>query len=744
MTNPALCFILYSKQPTPAVPARCDAQGDTAHVPASVASRFCRFPLATALCLVFFSLFALTPQTAYAQALPPGWAAIPCDAKGVPLTYVPQVAGFNEMKGTESWTITNTYPPDLMTAALAAPSNYSSFLNSIYPLIYLTPQFPYTTNDVRYGGIGSSNSSGNPLSDSVSNSYSDPALVWYYAINPYGPGSHSGTINGSVTVDMTGQLVYYFKIAWQGRGAQSPLPSSLSLLLWTNVFASASVSSGAAPPKTDLWAQAWATDGSPFSEMATAGVGVKADGTAVTAPGPARVTGYHLVRAGIDPATAIAQVYVNGQTKWQSADTVPYGVLSYPYSSYPGYPVGTATNGPTSASSMGGIQAGVRTDSRTLVPHRDGAHGETQDADGTVHGDTTYSYLANAPAGLGSSIVQNMQVFHPYFYGSWSLNPAYTSGGSAPVFNIKWQWDPSNQSLALGPVDTWNTHSQKIDVGTVYAEGAAYAPQQWYGAPDAVKVVGITYTATDLGLTPNATGAGSYILSVHDQYDNWRVVDAQGKPTNKGTPGPVQQLAAGTTPVPAGAVAVSLPNTGVNWTLTGINGGGAVSAVGSVVSVAGKTPTWVGLALSLAGLAMQTAGSQPTDPSIVNSPDQMNQTFLQSAYSNYNPNPLPGQTVGNNLVDTKLYNFISSQIKTPQDWNNLYMGLFTQVSVTATVSVRTLNYNYYANQYDTGGLVTTTYPGSVTGVPGGLLWSYVWTYAGIPAKPASPSIMPSA
>ena len=386
-----------------------------------------------------------------------------------------------------------------------------------------------------------------------------------------------------------------------------------------------------------------------------------------------------------------------------------------------------------------GISYGVQIDNRYVLLRRDGAHGETQDANGTIHGDTTYSYLANAPLGLGSTIVQSMQVFHPYFAGPWSSNPKYTAGGTEPALNISYKWNPQNLSLMLGPVDTWSSHSQKIDTGSAYLEGT---PSQWYGPTDAVKVLGISYTATDLGSNPNATAVGNYILSVHDQYDNWRVVDAQGKPTAKGTPGPIKQLATGTTPVPAGAIAVSLPDTGVNWALAGINGGGAVGAAGVIVSVAGKSPTWVGAALGLAGLAMQTAGSQPTDPSLTNSPDQMSQSFLQSAYGSYTA--LPGQQIGDNSVDTKLYNFISSQIKTPQDWSDLYNGLFTQVSVTATVSLRTLNFNFYANQYDTGGLVTTTYPGSVTGVPGGPLWSYLWTYAGIPVKPASPSIMPSA
>ena len=101
-----------------------------------------------------------------------------------------------------------------------------------------------------------------------------------------------------------------------------------------------------------------------------------------------------------------------------------------------------------------GMGYSVKIDNRFILLHRDGAHGETQDANGTTHGDTIYSYLANAPLGVGSTVVQNMQVFHPYFAGPWSPNPQYAASGTESALNISWQWNPQNLSLMLGPVET--------------------------------------------------------------------------------------------------------------------------------------------------------------------------------------------------------------------------------------------------------------------------------------------------
>ncbi len=148
-------------------------------------------------------------------------------------------------------------------------------------------------------------------------------------------------------------------------------------------------------------------------------------------------------------------------------------------------------------------------DSRAVVLHRDGAHGETVDADGTTHGDTIYSYLADylprTEEGFPSTEDhKNWQVFHPYLTGSWSQRPMINLEAGP---NINWQWSPNESE------DTWSMGKVSMHYRTFRTFNDA--PQH----QDTSEERDITYTATDN--QDGATATATYILTVHDPYEKY-------------------------------------------------------------------------------------------------------------------------------------------------------------------------------------------------------------------------------
>jgi len=286
--------------------------------------------------------------------------AVPCDANGQSLSYAsPDSNGFYEMNGTEQWIIKQTYFSDSVIDSFKAnPDSSRSYLYVASPLEYLLE--PYTSMSIRYGGIGSRSSSGNPLGASAGNNSNQQ---WWYSASPYG----SGPLNGSVTVDVLGQLVSYFKVDWyDGYGGSAPanetVPDHINLLLNTDIGASAGVSFGSSGMTSGLSAQATASDGSPFGETAAAGAGLNDAGTSMGLSGTPLVTGYHVVRAGVDPVTHIATVYLDGTAHYTASNTVPYGTLP------DGTPNGgQVTNGPTRAYAASGVSGGVKPDDREVA-----------------------------------------------------------------------------------------------------------------------------------------------------------------------------------------------------------------------------------------------------------------------------------------------------------------------------------------------------------------------------------------
>ena len=163
-----------------------------------------------------------------------------------------------------------------------------------------------------------------------------------YFVDAAHGGPSSGSVNGTVTADLSGTLLCYFHMYWSGPG---PQPASADFLVSTQLYAQAGVleceSAGAIG---GLSATATVTVDA-FKETASASVVA-----GVSSVGVPTVNGFHIVRAAVDPSTGIAEVYITGTTHWVISDTVPY-----------------ATAGATWASGGSLVQATAIPDSRDVT-----------------------------------------------------------------------------------------------------------------------------------------------------------------------------------------------------------------------------------------------------------------------------------------------------------------------------------------------------------------------------------------
>lgn len=390
------------------------------------------------LCLLFavtFSLLVARPARAQylGEQLPRGrMQTTPCDANGVifnPQPY-PGYDGFFIMNGTEHVTITHGYPADMMDAALAAVPNdgyQADWLGAAYPLFLNALPAPDPTT--LYQGLGYWAGISSAHEAEALNNYSNGSYIYsLYDAN----GSHTGLVNGSLTVDVTGHLVSYFKVVWfpSNSSNPAPMPDHINLLLKTNVSADVLIDPGTSRQSTGLWAQATASDGSPFAETAAAGVGLNDGGTSMGLSGTPLVTGYHVVRAGVDPVTHIATVYLDGTAHYTASNSVPYGILSSPSNPY-----GQVTNGPTRAYAASGVSAGVQPDSRQVTIS------SNFDSPTTYHSDPVHHHqIQNVRQPDGSmaadipvpSILGTPATYSPIISGNWGSNSTYSWQSSLP------------------------------------------------------------------------------------------------------------------------------------------------------------------------------------------------------------------------------------------------------------------------------------------------------------------------
>lgn len=143
----------------------------------------------------------------------------------------------------------------------------------------------------------------------------------------------------------------------------------------------------------------------------------------------------------------------------------------------------------------------AQVDSYQVTLSRDGARGETQDPDGTKHGDTIYSYgdyINTEDTGLEKRTdYLNWQTFQPNFVGNWSFPQ-----GSSPY----WAWTPSESD------DTSTMGKVSMHYRNYYTlEGEP-------NGSDSAETRAVSYSVTDpLG----ATATANYVLTVHDPYESY-------------------------------------------------------------------------------------------------------------------------------------------------------------------------------------------------------------------------------
>jgi len=400
------------------------------------------------LCLLFLT-FLLAPRPAQAQA-DRNWNAQPCDAQGNLLPN-PQSDGngFYDLTGPQSGTLSHTYPMSMVNPALAYPNLYGDYLTAAQPLgigiqggggklgppsvtvsdpsspdqpnnrvgVY-TPDFAYASNDTS-DGVGS------------------------YSIDAAHGGPSSGPINGSVTADLSGQLVGYFKMTWYGSG---PAPDHVDFLLSTWVYAQASADYESTQQTSGLSATAKATIDA-FKETASASAG----------GGASSAGGLHLVRAAVDPKTGIAEVYVNGTAHWELSNTVAYQVRN------PSVPLGGRGDytyiGPAVASGGSFVRAGAKEDSRDVAigcstiedSYYKGSYDSQHGTDryqhlrdpitGAIVTDSAVTYQNESTVGLGGASGTGTAQ-------GWQANNIALTANAAGFNSPTYQWSLSGPSQA--------------------------------------------------------------------------------------------------------------------------------------------------------------------------------------------------------------------------------------------------------------------------------------------------------
>ena len=405
------------------------------------------------MCLLFFSLL-LVPCPAHAQ-YQGDWTVT--DQNGQPVSQ--NNDGSYPLSGLLAGTGTCTYPSDLS-------------LDYFYEACVLNPNyFPYLfdgtpdpnrglTSYILVSGWAKNNSEGSGF---------------------YWNGSQNEAINGTTTTSVSVPLTLTF--TYTGTGTP---PDHLDVLVSGSINASAWVDGSASLDSSALSTQSSVSDG--------LGESLSASATPSSPNGSQVTSGLHLLRLPV--SGGVVHVSAAAQLSVTETNLVPY-----------------AANGEAQASGGAFVSVTAQIDNYKVTLSRDGARGETQDADGTKHGDTIYSYIdtetpATGLAGTGGSPIttdnENWQTFQPEFIGDWNFPQ-----GSTPY----WEWTPSesDDTSTLGKV---SMHYRNYGLLNGKVEGK-----------DSPETRTVSYSVTDpLG----ATATANYILTVHDPYedyiDNHRVI----------------------------------------------------------------------------------------------------------------------------------------------------------------------------------------------------------------------------
>ena len=146
----------------------------------------------------------------------------------------------------------------------------------------------------------------------------------------------------------------------------------------------------------------------------------------------------------------------------------------------------------------------------------------TRAADGTMYGDTVYSYhrlVSQGTTGGGDPATTytdlpfiNWIDFTPSFVGDWHWKFGYSHTGDVVrvpdvVFPDTWSWTPNESE------DNWDYGKCSMPMAQKYALSD--------GQPDGVDaatIYNVTYTATDN--TDHVTASAKYVMAVHDPLEN--------------------------------------------------------------------------------------------------------------------------------------------------------------------------------------------------------------------------------
>jgi hypothetical protein len=138
----------------------------------------------------------------------------------------------------------------------------------------------------------------------------------------------------------------------------------------------------------------------------------------------------------------------------------------------------------------------------------------TGDADGTMHGDTIYSYhdfVTTYDSGPVDTDKPNWITFTPNYVGNWHYKSGTTHNGDSIVVPDvvdpdTWSWSPNESE------DTWDYGKCFMPWATNFTEEDEVPTGQ-----DASTVYNVTYSATDN--TDQASATANYVMTVHDPYE---------------------------------------------------------------------------------------------------------------------------------------------------------------------------------------------------------------------------------
>lgn len=141
-------------------------------------------------------------------------------------------------------------------------------------------------------------------------------------------------------------------------------------------------------------------------------------------------------------------------------------------------------------------------------------HGEWTEPGGTMHGETTYSFLYGSQSGNPApKLSSNWVYFASALYGRWTKRIVYDSSGQISGYSpdVAWSWSPAESDDTINSAKCQMPQSGITYYDNGSSSGSAAGPIDYP----------VTYTATDNG--DGATATVSYILSVHDQWENLRL-----------------------------------------------------------------------------------------------------------------------------------------------------------------------------------------------------------------------------